>query len=69
VATIAAAVAYRHAGAPILAVVLLGLSLFVASHPPPIGPIALVCFAAAVALLARHERASKAIAGAVPVPT
>lgn len=56
VAAIAAAVAYRNAGAPTLAWVLLGLSLLVVSHPPPIGPIALVFFAAAVALLARSER-------------
>jgi hypothetical protein len=56
VAVIAAAVAYRNAGAPVLAWVLLGLSLLVASHPPPIGPIALVFFAVAVALLARAER-------------
>ena len=56
VAVIAAAVAYRNAGAPVLAWVLLGLSLLVVSHPPPIGPIALVFFAAAVALLARAER-------------
>jgi hypothetical protein len=56
VATVAAAVAYRNAGAPTLAWVLLGLSVLVASHPPPIGPIGLVCFAGAVALLARHER-------------
>ena len=56
VAAVAAAVAYRNAGAPTLAWVLLGLSLLVVSHPPPIGPIALVFFAAAVALLARSER-------------
>lgn len=56
VAAIAAAVAYRNAGAPVLAWVLLGLSALVVSHPPPIGPIALVFFAAAVALLARAER-------------
>ena len=58
VAVIAAAVAYRNAGAPALAWVLLGLSLLVVSHPPPIGPIALVFFAAAVALLARAERSA-----------
>jgi hypothetical protein len=69
VATIAAAVAYRNAGAPILAWVLLGLSLLVASHPPPIGPIGLVCFAAAVALLARHERVPAPVARAEPVAT
>jgi hypothetical protein len=56
VAVIAAAVAYRNAGAPTLAWVFLGLSLLVVSHPPPIGPIGLAFFAAAVALLARSER-------------
>lgn len=60
VAVVAAAVAYRRVGAPALASLLLGLSLLVVSHPPPIGPIALFCFAAAVALLARHERVSMA---------
>jgi hypothetical protein len=55
-AVIAAAVALGHAGAPLLATVLLGLSLIVISHPPPIGPIGLVCFAGAVALLARDRR-------------
>jgi hypothetical protein len=68
VATIAAAVAYRNAGAPAPAWILLGLSLLVASHPPPIGPIGLVCFAAAVALLARHEREPAALKAVVPTP-
>jgi hypothetical protein len=67
VAVIAAAVAYRQAGAPTMAWVLLGLSLAVVSHPPPVGPIALVCFAAAVALLARHERVPTAVGTAAPV--
>ena len=62
VAVIAAAVAYRNAGAPTLAWVLLGLSMLVVSHPPPIGPVALVFFAAAVILLARSERVSRAAA-------
>lgn len=69
VAVIAAAVAYRRAGAPTLAWVLLGLSALVASHPPPIGPIGLVCFAGAVALLARSERVSRPVEVAAPVPT
>jgi hypothetical protein len=60
VAAIAAAVALRGVGAPMPAVVLLGLSALIISHPPPIGPIALVCFAAAVALIARRP----ALAGA-----
>jgi hypothetical protein len=65
VAVIAAAVAYRNAGAPTLAWVFLGLSLLVVSHPPPIGPIGLAFFAAAVAMLARSER----IAVARPTPS
>ena len=68
VAVIAAAVAYRNLGAPTLAWVLLGLSMLVVSHPPPIGPIGLACFAGAVALLARSERVS-AVAKAPPLPT
>jgi hypothetical protein len=67
VAVIAAAVAYRRAGAPTPALVLLGLSLFVVSHPPPVGPIALVCFAGAVALLAYNERVARAVKAAAPV--
>jgi hypothetical protein len=58
VAVIAAVVAYRGVGAPALALVLLGLSLIVVSHPPPVGPLGLACFAGAVALLARSERVS-----------
>ena len=41
VAVIAAAVAVRRAGAPVLATALLGLSVVVFSHPPPIGPAGL----------------------------
>ena len=55
-AAIAASVAVRHAGAPILATVLLGLSLVVVSHPPPIGPFGLACFAGAVLVLYRSRR-------------
>jgi hypothetical protein len=63
VAVIAAAVAFHGVGAPLMASVLLGLSAIVVSHPPPIGPIGLVCFAGAVALLARSQRES------APLPT
>jgi hypothetical protein len=56
IAVIAAAVAVRRAGAPILATVLLGLSLVVISHPPPIGPVGLACFAGAVLVLYRSQR-------------
>ena len=61
VAVIAAAVAFRGVGAPLTASVLLGLSAIVVSHPPPIGPVGLVCFAAAVAVLARSQRESAAL--------
>lgn len=68
VAVLAAAVAYRRAGAPVVATVLLGLSLIVISHPPPIGPIGLLCFAGAVALLARRERVSSRLEARPPAP-
>jgi len=69
VAVIAAAVVYHGVGAPVLVSVLLGLSLLVASHPPPVGPFGLLCFAAAVALLARRQRVSTAPEAAARVPT
>ena len=69
VAVLAGAVAYRRLGAPAVAVVLLGLSLVVVSHPPPIGPIGLVCFASAAALLARREHSSSRLPAAAPTPT
>jgi hypothetical protein len=53
VAAIAAAVAYQRAGAPLSVWLLLGLSAMVSFHAPPIGPIGLLCFAAAVVLLTR----------------
>ena len=64
VAVIAAAVAIRHAGAPVLATVLLGLSVVVVSHPPPIGPVGLACFAGAVLVLYRSQRRGSAGDGA-----
>jgi hypothetical protein len=57
VATIAAAVAYRQAGARTAVVALVGLSAILAFHGPPLGPIGLLCFTAAVVLIARGERA------------
>jgi hypothetical protein len=68
-AVIAAAVALRRAGAPVLAAVLLGVSAVVVSHPPPIGPIGLACFAAAAGLLAISQRTSPVIATPAPAPT
>jgi hypothetical protein len=60
-AVIAAAVAYRRAGAPALVPVLLGLSAIVVSHPPPIGPVGLACFATAVGLLSFSRRSKTAV--------
>lgn len=67
-AVIAAVVAYRGLGAPAAVLVLLGLSAVVVSHPPPIGPIGLVCFAAAVGLLAVRERRAPAAAARARPP-
>jgi hypothetical protein len=57
VAAIAAAIAFRQAGARTAVVVLLGLSAIVAFHPPPLGPLGLLFFTAAVILLAGEQRA------------
>jgi hypothetical protein len=68
-AVIAAAVGFRRAGAPLLATVLLGLSAVVVSHPPPIGPIGLACFAGAAGLLAIGQRSSAALNTPAPAST
>ena len=60
-AVIAAAVALHGAGAPLLAVILVGLSAVVVSHPPPIGPVGLVCFAAAAGVIAISRRAAPGV--------
>jgi len=53
VALVAAAVALRRAGAGWAPTVLVGLSALFAIHPPPVGPAALICFAAAAVLIER----------------
>ena len=53
VALLAAAVAFRQAGASWTVTVLVGLTALFAVHPPPVGPAALVCFAAAAVLIER----------------
>lgn len=53
VALVAAAVALRRAGAGWAPTVLVGLSALFAIHPPPVGPAALICFAAAALLIER----------------
>jgi hypothetical protein len=57
VATIAAAVAFKQAGARTAVVALVGLSAILVFHGPPLGPIGLLGFTGAVVLLARGERA------------
>jgi hypothetical protein len=59
VAMLAAAVAFRKAGAGWPLTVLVALSAFIAIHPPPVGPVALVFFAAA-AVLDERRRAREA---------
>jgi hypothetical protein len=68
VAVVAAAIAYRQVGAPLLAAILLALSFMVVSHPPPIGPIGLAFFAGAVALLARAQHVSLRLEASAPAP-
>jgi hypothetical protein len=68
VAVVAAAIAYRQVGAPLLATILLALSFMVVSHPPPIGPLGLLCFATAVALLARAQHVSSRLEAGAPAP-
>jgi hypothetical protein len=72
VAMIAAAVALRRSGAGWPVTVLLGVAALFAIHPPPVGPVALVCFAAAAALIerdrARDERALAPRAPAAGTP-
>jgi hypothetical protein len=69
VAVIAAAVAVRRAGAPVLATVLLALSVVVFSHPPPIGPVGLACFAGAVLVLYRSQRVAASRTAQTVSPT
>jgi hypothetical protein len=75
VALVAAAVALRRAGAGWILTLLVGLSALFAIHPPPIGPAALVCFAAAAVLserrwasLARSESSVPGSPGAAVKP-
>jgi hypothetical protein len=53
VALVAAAVAFNRAGAGWPVTLLVGFAALFAVHPPPIGPIGLVCLAAAAVLIER----------------
>ena len=63
VAMVAAAVAFRRTGSGWLVTLLLGFSALFAVHPPPIGPAALLCFAAAAVLIERSRAMSSAAPG------
>ena len=73
VAMVAAAIAFRHAGAGWPVTLLVGFAALFAIHPPPIGPIGLACFAAAGVLIERvRAREAKALpheAGIAPAGT
>jgi len=60
IAMVAAAVAFRSAGASWPIVVLIGMAAIFAIHPPPVGPIGLACFAAAAVLVERWRADSGA---------
>jgi hypothetical protein len=63
VAMLAAAVAFRGAGAGWPVTILVGLAALFAIHPPPVGPFALGCFAAAAVLIERwRAREVRAVA-------
>ena len=64
VAMVAAAVALRRAGAGWTITVLVGLAAAFAVHPPPIGPVALLCFVAAAVLVERARARATAAQGA-----
>jgi hypothetical protein len=55
VVIVATVLAFRRAGAPLRLQVLLGASALIAGHTPPLGPIGLLCFAAASWLVLRRH--------------
>jgi hypothetical protein len=64
-ATIAAGIALRrHAGAPLVVPILLGVSgVLITAHPPPFGPTGLALFIVAVLIFARSQSGAR-----VPAP-
>lgn len=60
VVIVATVLAFRRAGAPVRLQVLLGASALIAGHTPPLGPIGLLCFAAASWIVLRERRAPAA---------
>ena len=67
IAMLAAAVAFRRTGAGWPVTVLIGFASLFAVHPPPVGPVGLVCFAAAAVLIERaRARDAKAFSRSAP---
>jgi hypothetical protein len=69
VAMLAAAIAFRRAGAGWPVTLLVGFSSLFAIHPPPVGPVALACFASAAVLLERARAANPHALARPPAPT
>jgi hypothetical protein len=69
VALVAAAVAFRRAGAGWAVTIVVGLSSLVAIHPPPVGPAGLVCLAAAGVLVERRRARESQVPDRRPVPS
>jgi hypothetical protein len=61
VVSVATVLAFRRAGAPSALQVLLGMSVLIVAHAPPLAPIGLACFAASgwMALRARQAAAAE----------
>jgi hypothetical protein len=62
VALVAAAVAFNRAGAGWPVTLLVGFAALFAVHPPPIGPIGLICLAAAAVLIERARARNAKVA-------
>jgi hypothetical protein len=69
VAMLAAAVAFRKAGASWPITILVGGAALFAIHPPPVGPIGLLSFVAAAVLIERWRSREARAAEAPPEPT
>jgi hypothetical protein len=68
VVIVATVLAFRRAGAALAVQVLLGLSVLIAAHTPPLAPVGWLCFAVAgwMVLRARHAAAAEPAPPAVP---
>jgi hypothetical protein len=66
---VATVLAFRRARAPLSLQMLLGASVLIGAHAPPLAPIGLVCFAAAgwMVLRARHSPATEPSAPAATI--